>query len=90
LESHGRPPIQLWKTNLDGSPKLLNGVPNLVPYHPSRGHDGVRSTEKDQKFISIGSFKYVELWKHGIEQSAPYAMKMNLNVDYWEDILSHL
>jgi len=32
----------------------------------------------------------VELWKQGIEQSAPYTMKMNLDVDYWEDIILHL
>jgi hypothetical protein len=27
-------PIQLWKVNPNGSPKLPIGVPNLVPYRP--------------------------------------------------------
>jgi len=40
-------PIQLWKTNLDGFPKLPIGVHNLVPYHPSRGHDAMRSVGKE-------------------------------------------
>jgi hypothetical protein len=83
------PPIQLWKTNLDGSPKLPIEVYNLVPYCPSRGHDAMRSVGKET-FISVRLSKYVELWKQGIEQSAPYTMKMSLNVDYWEDILLHL
>jgi hypothetical protein len=33
------PPIQLWKANVDGFPKLPTGVPNLVPYCPIWGHD---------------------------------------------------
>jgi len=28
------PPIQLWKANVDGSPKLPTRVPSLVPYRP--------------------------------------------------------
>jgi hypothetical protein len=40
-----------------------------------------------ETFISAGLFKHVEFWKQGIEQSATYAMKMNMYVDYWEDIL---
>ncbi len=83
------PPIQLWKTNLNGSPKLPIEVHNLVPYRPSRGHGVMRSVGKET-FISARLSKYVELWKQGIEQSALYAMKMSLNVDYWEDILLHL
>jgi hypothetical protein len=38
-------PIQLWKVNLDGSPKLPIGVPNLVPYCPIWGHDALRFVE---------------------------------------------
>jgi hypothetical protein len=60
------PPIQLWKTNLDGSPKLPIGVRNPIPYHPSRGHDAMRSVGKE-RFINAGLSKYVELWKQGIE-----------------------
>jgi len=37
--------IQLWKVNLDGSPKLSIGVPNLVPYCPIWGHDALRFVE---------------------------------------------
>jgi hypothetical protein len=83
------PPIQLWKTNVDGSPKLLTGVPNLAPYCPIWGHDAMKSVERE-KFISVGLSKYVEFWKQFSEQITTYAMKMSLYVDYWEDVLLHL
>ncbi len=76
-----RPPIQLWKVNVDGSPKLPIGVPNRIPYCLIWGHDVVRSWERE-KFISAGLSKYVEFWKQGIEQNTTYAMKMNPYVDY--------
>ncbi len=75
------PPIQLCKTNFDGSPKLPIGVHNPIPYRPSRGHDVMRSVDKET-FISVWLSKYVELWKQDIEQNAPYTMKMSMNVDY--------
>jgi hypothetical protein len=74
---------------VDGSPKLLTKVPNLVPYRPIWGHDAMRLVERE-KFINVGLFKYVEFWKQFIEQSTTYGMKMNPYVDYWEDVLLHL
>jgi hypothetical protein len=53
------PPIQLWKASLYGFPKLPIKVPNLVPYHPIWGHDGVRSVKRE-KFINARLSKYVE------------------------------
>jgi hypothetical protein len=35
-------PIRLWKTNLDGSPKLPTKVPNPVLYHPIWGNDALK------------------------------------------------
>ncbi len=52
-------PVQLWKANVDGSPKLPTKVPKLVPYHPIWGHDAMRLMEKE-KFISARLFKYME------------------------------
>jgi hypothetical protein len=74
---------------LDGSPKLLIGVPRVVPYCPIWGNDVLRSMEKE-KFISVGLSKYVEFWKQDIDQNTTYAMKMVMYVEYWEDILLHL
>jgi hypothetical protein len=34
--------FQLWKANLDGSPKLPIKVPSLVLYCPIWGHDAMR------------------------------------------------
>jgi hypothetical protein len=53
------PPIQLWKANVDGSPKLPTRVPNFGPYHPIWGHDAITCVEKE-KFINVGLSKYVE------------------------------
>jgi hypothetical protein len=52
-------PIQFWKVNVDGSPKIPIRVPNHVPYCPILGHDVVRLVEKE-KFIGVGLSKYVE------------------------------
>ncbi len=76
-----RPPIELWKTNANGSPKLPTGVPSHVPYCPIWGHDVTRSMERE-KFINARLSKYMELWKQGIEQSVTYVMKMSSYVDY--------
>jgi hypothetical protein len=83
------PPIQLWKANANGSLKLPIKVPNPIPYHPIWGHDVVRLVERE-KFINARLSKYVEFWKQCIDQNTTYAMKMNLYVDYWEDVLLHL
>jgi hypothetical protein len=53
------PPIQLWKANVDGSPKLPIIVPHLVPYHPIWGQDVMRLVERE-KFINAQLSKYVE------------------------------
>jgi len=44
---------------VDGSPKLLSGVPHPIPYHPIWGHDSVRLVERE-KFINVGLSKYME------------------------------
>ncbi len=75
------PTIKLWKTNVNGSPKLTTRVCSPIPYCPIWGHDAVRSMEKE-KFINVGLSKYVEFWKKRIEQSTTYAMKMCPYVDY--------
>jgi hypothetical protein len=54
------PLIQLWKVNVNGSPKLPTRVPNLIPYRPIWGHDEVRLMERE-KFINVVRLsKYVE------------------------------
>ncbi len=77
------PPIRLWKTNLDNSPKLPIGVPNLVLYRPIWGNDASRSLKKE-KFISSRVSKYMDFGKVGIAQNSTYEMKMKLYVEYWE------
>jgi hypothetical protein len=52
-------PIQLWKANVDGSPKLPSWVPSLVSYHPIWGHDAMRLVGRE-KFINAGLSKYVK------------------------------
>jgi hypothetical protein len=54
-----RPLIQLWKVNVDGSPKLPTKVLNPIPYCPILGHDVVRSVEKEN-FMNVKLSKYVE------------------------------
>jgi hypothetical protein len=56
-------PIQLWKANANGFPKLPIGVPSLVPYCPIWGHDVARLVEKE-KLINAKISKHVEI-KHG-------------------------
>ncbi len=82
-------PIKLWKSNLDGSPKLPTRVPSPIPYCQIWGNDALRSVEK-KKFISVGLSKYVEFWKQGIDQNTTYVMKMASYIEYWEDISLHL
>jgi hypothetical protein len=54
-----RPLIQLWKVNVDGSPKLPTRVLNPIPYRPILGHDVVRLVEKEN-FMNVKLSKYVE------------------------------
>jgi hypothetical protein len=49
--------IQLWKANVNGSPKLPIRVPNPIPYCPIWGHEAMRFVEK-KKFINVGLSKY--------------------------------
>jgi hypothetical protein len=75
------PLIKLWKTNLDGLPKLPTGVPSLVLYLPIWGNDALKSVERE-KFITFGLSKCMDLWKVGIVQSSIYEMKMKPYVEY--------
>jgi hypothetical protein len=69
------PPIQLWKANADGSPKLPIRVPSPIPYRPIWGHDAMRLVERE-KIINARLSRYMEFWKQGMEQNATYVMKM--------------
>jgi hypothetical protein len=53
------PPIQLWKANADGFPKLPTWVPSPISYHPIWGHDAMRSVGRE-KFINVKLSKYME------------------------------
>ncbi len=53
------PPIQLWKVNPNGSPKLHPRVLSLVLYCPIWGNDASRSMGRE-KFMSSRLSKYVD------------------------------
>jgi hypothetical protein len=74
------PPIKLWKTNLDGPPKLPMGVLSPVPSRPVWGIDPSRFVER-QKFMHAKLSKYVNFWKVSTAQNATYEMKMKLYVE---------
>ena len=44
-----RPPVQLWVANGDGSPKLPQGSPRLVPFKPMWGSEVPNSTGNQVK-----------------------------------------
>jgi hypothetical protein len=62
------PLIKLWKTNLDGPPKLPMGVLSPVPYYPIWGIDPSTFAER-QKFTNAKLSKYVDFWKVSIAQN---------------------
>jgi hypothetical protein len=53
------PTIQLWKEDGTGWPKLLMGVPNLIPFYLIWGNDELKVGEKE-RFISSKISKYIE------------------------------
>jgi len=55
----------LWKEDGGGQPKLLMGVPSLVPFHPIWGNDESRVGEKES-FINTKISKYIEFWNLGM------------------------
>jgi hypothetical protein len=57
--------IQLWQADDLSYPKLPQGLPNHVPFHPIWGNDPTKSINKDT-IINGGLFKYVEFWKMGM------------------------
>ncbi len=59
------PSIWLWQAVDSGHPKLLQGLPNHVPFCPIWGNDATKSIDKE-KFINNKLFKYVEFWKMGM------------------------
>jgi hypothetical protein len=44
-------PTKLWKTNPNGSPKLLIRISSLVPYRIIWGHDALRSMEREMLLV---------------------------------------
>jgi len=71
----------LWKEDDNGQPKLLVGVPNLVPLHPIWGNDELRVGEKES-FINIEISNYIEFWNLGMSKDDLYSRVMGLYVKY--------
>jgi len=57
--------IKLWRSNPNGSPKLLTRVPSHIHHCPIWGNDASRLVERE-KFINFRLSKYMDLWKVGI------------------------
>jgi hypothetical protein len=64
-------------------------VPNLVPFCPIWGIDGMKACEKES-FISSRISKYVDFWKLGMLKDDLYARIMGLYVKYCKSILELL
>ncbi len=50
--------IRLWKSDVQGHPELLSGIPKHVPFRPIWGNDVSKSVEKEI-FINNGILKYL-------------------------------
>jgi hypothetical protein len=79
----------LWQAVELGHPKLLQGLPNHVPFCPIWGNDATKSIDK-AKMINNRLLKYVEFWKMGMCKDEIYVMKLHSYVAYWENILKFL
>jgi hypothetical protein len=51
--------IQLWKVNLNNSPKLPIRVPSPILYRPIWGNDALKLMERE-KFINSRLSKYID------------------------------
>jgi hypothetical protein len=83
------PTIQLLKSDDQGRPKLLSGIPKLIPFRPIWGNDALKLVEK-KRFINSGISKYLEFWKLNILKDEVYARAMKPYIEYWEGILKCL
>jgi len=66
------PVIQLWKSDDQGHPKLLSGIPKHVHFRFIWGNDVSKSVEKE-RFINSGILKDLEFWKFNILKDEMYA-----------------
>jgi hypothetical protein len=76
------PTIRLWKSDDQGCPKLLNGIPKLVPICHIWGNDASKLVEKE-KIINSGISKYLEFWKLNILKDEIYTRVMKPYIEYW-------
>jgi hypothetical protein len=81
--------IRLWKEDGTRWPKLLVGVPNLVPFCLIWGNDELKVSEKE-RFISSRITKYIAFWKLGMLKDDSYSKVMGFYVKYWESTLEML
>ncbi len=63
--------IRLWKFDDQGCPKLLSGIPKLVPFYLIWRNDASKLVEKE-KFINSGILKYLEFCKFNILRDEMY------------------
>ncbi len=81
--------IWLWKSDDEGHPKLLNGVPKLVLFCPIWGNDIMKAMEK-QIFNIARISNYLEFWNLNMPRDPKYIDLMKPYVEYWEGILEML
>ena len=94
----------MWRQRDDGTPMLLEGVPDPVPLRPLWGNVVVDCTKKNQEievvqagecltkqsFIQQGIAKYINVWKSMMARDAMYAKDMAAYVHYWERLYSEI
>ena len=98
------PIARMWCQRDDGTPMLLECVPDLVPLRPLWGNVVVDCTKKNQKkevvragecltkqsFIQQIIAKYIDVWKSMMARDAMYAKDMVAYVHYWERLYSDI
>ena len=94
----------MWREKADGTPKLPEGVPALVPLRPlwrnvvvdhtkwNQQKELIRASEclTKQSFIQQGIAKYIDVWKSIMEKDAMYANDMAGYDHYWKQIHSEI
>ena len=94
----------MWRQKDDGTPMLLEGVPDPVPLRPLWGNVVVDCTKKKQEkelvwavecltkqsFIQQGIAKYIDIWKSMMARDAMYAKDMARYIHYWEQLHSEI
>ena len=84
----------MWREKVDGTPKLPEGIPALVPLQPLWRNVVVDHMKKNQQkelirvgecltkqsFIQQGILKYINVWKLMMERDAMYANDMVMSI----------